>query len=262
MAEPLLRLAGLSRHYAGLAAVDGVDLSVPRGGVHALIGPNGAGKTTLFNLVSGLEPPSRGTILFDGADITAWPPHRRARAGLARTFQTTRLFPEMTALETVLVGLHMQAGGGVLAGMFRPPSLRRTEAGLRRRALEALDTVGLSDRCATLAGALPHGDQRRLEIARAIAAGPRLLLLDEPAAGMTPAETVGLAGLVQKIAASGTTLLLVEHDMGFVMGLADSVTVLSFGRTLFTGSPAEARRNPAVIEAYLGPRLAQRLSAS
>ena len=257
----LLQTWGLTRRYAGLLAVDGVDLEVSPGRVHALIGPNGAGKTTLFNLISGLAAPTAGAVLLRGADITALPPDRRAALGLARTFQTVRAFGAMTVLENVLTGLHPRRRAGLLATVLRTPGFRGEERALVARARDVLDMVGLSARAEAPAATLAHAEQRRLEIARAIAPAPALLLLDEPAAGMNPAETAGLAGLVRHIRDLGTTVLLVEHDMGFVMDISDVVTVLNFGRRIFEGTPAEVRQSPAVMEAYLGQKVAARLAA-
>ncbi len=256
----MLSLRGLSRRYAGVVAVDAVDLDWPEGGVHALIGPNGAGKTTLFNLISGLVPPSAGSITLGGTDITRLRPDRRAALGLARTFQNIRLFGAMTVRENAMTGLHLATRASVAAVVLRLSRFRREEAAARAATDAALARVGLLDRADLRATALAYGDQRRLEIARAIVGGPRLLLLDEPAAGMNPVETRALAVLVRAIAAAGTTVLLVEHDMRFVMDLADTATVLSFGRKLFHGSPQEARRDRGVVEAYLGAKLAARLT--
>ncbi len=258
---PLLTTQQLTRRYAGLVAVDHVDLVVPQGGVHAVIGPNGAGKTTLFNLLSGLVTPSEGRISFAGADITAQSAHRRAGLGIARTFQNIRIFGAMTVLENVLTGLHPRLRSSLGAVIFRLPSFRAEERDAVAGARAALDLVGLSARAADPASSLAYGDQRRLEIARAMAQNPKLLLLDEPAAGMNPAETVALGELVRRIASAHTTILLVEHDMGFVMRLSDSVTVLNFGRQIFTGTPGAVRSEPAVVEAYLGARLAAKLQA-
>jgi branched-chain amino acid transport system ATP-binding protein len=257
----LLSTTGLTRRYSGLVAVDHVELDIPEGGVHAVIGPNGAGKTTLFNLVSGLVMPSEGKITFAGTDITTMPSYRRAALGMARTFQNIRVFGAMTVLENVLTGMHPRLHASLGAVIFRLPSFRAEEREAVARARAALELVGLADRADLPANGLAYGDQRRLEIARAMAPKPRLLLLDEPAAGMNPAETVALADLVRTIAATGTTVLLVEHDMGFVMGLSDTVAVLNFGRRIFTGTPAGVRADPAVIEAYLGSRLAAKLQA-
>ncbi len=256
----LLRADGLTRRYAGLVAVDAVDMAVEPGLVHAVIGPNGAGKTTLFNLISGIVAPSAGSVWLGGEDVTRLPADRRAQRGLARTFQNIRVFGAMTVLENVLTGLHARPGPGLAATILRLPRFGRMERDCVARARAALDFVGLADRAEERAAALAYGDQRRLEIARALAPAPRLLLLDEPAAGMNPAETEALGHLVRRIRAAGTTVLLVEHDMGFVMGVSDRVTVLNFGRRIFDGAPAAARREPVVIEAYLGPKVAARLA--
>jgi ABC-type branched-subunit amino acid transport system ATPase component len=256
----LLQTTALTRRYAGLVAVDAVDMAVPEGGVHAVIGPNGAGKTTLFNLLSGIVPPSAGKIVFAGQDITALPSHRRARLGMARTFQNIRIFGAMTVLENVLTGLHVRLSASLPEIFLRLARFRRQENQAVARALAALDLVGLSAHANERAAALSYGDQRRLEIARAVAAEPRLLLLDEPAAGMNPAETEALGMLVRRICGFGTTVLLVEHDMGFVMDISDTVTVLNFGRRIFAGAPAAIRHEPAVIEAYLGAKMAERLA--
>jgi len=248
----LLDLAGVTRRYAGLVAVDAVDMQVFSGGIHALIGPNGAGKTTLFNLISGVTPVSAGQIVLGGADITRLGAHRRARLGVARTFQNIRIFGAMTVLENVLTGLHTKLSANLLQVVAHFGRARREESDALARAHAALALVGLEAAANLPAASLSYGDQRRLEIARAMAPAPKLLLLDEPAAGMNPAETEALAGLVRSLSGLGTTVLLVEHDMGFVMGLADDVTVLNFGRRIFSGRPAAAREDPTVVEAYLG----------
>lgn len=257
----LLATNALTRRFAGLVAVDRVTLAIPQGGVHAVIGPNGAGKTSFFNLLSGLLAPSEGHISLNGQDITNRPVQDRAALGMARTFQNIRVFTDMTVLENVLTGLHAKLPRHLASTLLRLPGFRRAEDDAIARARAALDLVGLTDRADSAAGALSYGDQRRLEIARAMAPGPRLLLLDEPAAGMNPAETDALARLVRRIAEAGTTVLLVEHDMGFVMGVSDSVAVLNFGRLIFQGTPEATRAADAVIEAYLGARLAAQLKA-
>jgi branched-chain amino acid transport system ATP-binding protein len=257
----LLTTISLTCRFAGLVAVDAVDIAVAPGTIHAVIGPNGAGKTTLFNLLSGLVTPTSGKIIFDGNDITHQPVHARAGLGIARSFQNIRIFGAMTVLENVLTGLHATFTIGLPSIVARLPGFLREEKKAMDRALTALDLVGLSGVSEKLAGALPYGDQRRLEIARAMAALPRLLLLDEPAAGMNPAETFHLAGLVRRIRDAGTTVLLVEHDMGFVMEISDAVTVLNFGRRIFAGAPAAIRNEPVVIEAYLGQKMAAKLAA-
>ena len=239
MTETVLDLTGLTRRFAGLLAVDGVDMAVRAGTIHAVIGPNGAGKTTLFNLISGLIPPSAGTIRLAGQEVAALSASQRAGLGLARTFQNIRVFGAMSVLENVLTGLHTRLHASLPAIVLRLGSARAEERHAVARAMAALDLVGLADRAAVPAAALSYGDQRRLEIARAMAPEPRLLLLDEPAAGMNPAE----------------------HDMGFVMGIAEHVTVLNFGRRIFDGTPAAARAAPEVIEAYLGHKVAARLAA-
>jgi len=259
--QPLLEVGGLTRRYAGLVAVDRVDMQVMPGGVHAVIGPNGAGKTTLFNMVSGLVPPSAGTIRFAGQDVTGLPANRRAALGLARTFQNIRVFAAMTVLENALTGLHARLTSSLPGVVLRLPAFRAEERRAVARARAALDLVGLADRAGQRAQSLSYGDQRRLEIARAMAPEPRLLLLDEPAAGMNPAETGTLAVLVRRLSGFGTTVLLVEHDMGFVMDISDRVTVLNFGKRIFEGAPHAVRQEPAVIEAYLGHKVAARLAA-
>ena len=257
----LLEITGLTRRFSGLLAVDSVDMSVAQGGIHAVIGPNGAGKTTLFNLVSGLLPPTSGRIVLAGQDVTHLPAHRRAALGVARTFQNIRIFGGMTVLENVLTGLHATARATLPEVIARLPRFRRQEREAVAQAQAALALVGLSDAAGLRAAVLSYGDARRLEIARAMAARPRLLLLDEPAAGLNPSETTALAALIRTIRAAGTTVLLVEHDMGFVMDISDDVTVLSFGRRIFGGAPVAVRQDPAVIEAYLGHKVAAKLAA-
>lgn len=260
--SPLLELAGVTRRFAGLTAVDGIDLGVSAGGIHAVIGPNGAGKTTLFNLISGLIPPSAGRITFAGVDVTRRPVHARAALGLARTFQNIRIFGEMSLLENVLTGLHPSLSAALPAIVLRLPRFAREERAAVARAREALDFVGLADRADRPAASLAYGDQRRLEIARAIAPAPKLVLLDEPATGMNPAETRALAALVRRIRERDATVLLIEHHMGFVMQVSEQVTVLNFGRRIFAGTPEAVRTAPMVVEAYLGHKVAARLAGA
>jgi branched-chain amino acid transport system ATP-binding protein len=252
MTEPLLKVRGITRRFAGLVAVDDLSFVVAPGTVHALIGPNGAGKTTLFNLISGLLRPSHGSIHFADRDITALRPYARVALGLGRTFQNLRLFGEMTVLENVLAGRHVRLGVPWPATVLRLGAARAEERAAIARARELLRFVKLENHEDQLASALAYGDQRRLEIARALATDPKLLLLDEPAAGMNPTETGSLAALLQSLRGGGLTILLIEHDMNFVMGLCDRLTVLNFGRKIAEGPPSEIRVHPAVIEAYLG----------
>jgi branched-chain amino acid transport system ATP-binding protein len=249
----LLVTKGCTKRFGGLVAVQDIDFSIPRGGIVGLIGPNGAGKTTFFNMITGLYVPTEGSIRFDGQDITGAKPHEVVRVGIARTFQNIRLFGNMTAEENVLVGLHHRLKGRWFGAILRPPSIQREEEQAHERALELLDLVGLKARAGTLARNLPYGDQRRLEIARALATGPKLLLLDEPTAGMNPEETRRLTDFVRELRDRlGLTVLLIEHDMKVVMGISDRVTVLDHGETIAEGSPDEVRADTRVIEAYLG----------
>jgi branched-chain amino acid transport system ATP-binding protein len=248
----LLAVEGMTRSFGGLRAVTDVSFGVSEGAIAALIGPNGAGKTTLFNLVSGFLRPDRGRARLAGEDITGRSPQQIAARGLVRTFQRVHLFAEMTALENVLAGLHLHTRGGLAAALLRPPATRAQSARAQGTAEALLARVGLAARARDLAGTLPFGEQRLLEIARALAARPRVLLLDEPAAGLNPAETDRLGALLGRIRDEGVTVLFVEHDMNLVMGIADRVVVLDFGEKIAEGTPEEIQRHPRVLEAYLG----------
>jgi ABC-type branched-subunit amino acid transport system ATPase component len=250
--RPLLQIIDLSKHFGGLPALAKVNFQVEQGRVTALIGPNGAGKTTLINCLTGVVKPDAGAIFFAGADIAGMPAHRIARLGIARTFQNLRLFPRLSVLDNVLCGLTLQAGDSLLEALLRLPGLRHRERRLKLTALEALDTFGLADQAALPAGALPYGDKKRLEMARAFVSQPALTLLDEPVAGLNPEETVQIAGLIRQMRLSGKTMLLVEHDMELVMRVSDQVVVLDGGCRIAAGRPEEVRANPLVLEAYLG----------
>lgn len=248
----ILRLEGITRRFGGLVALDNISLDISGEGISGVIGPNGAGKTTLFNTISGFVQPSDGRVLFDGEDITGHAPEAIARRGLIRTFQLVQLFEDLSVLENVKVGCHLQTHGGLLAAVLRGRTARAEEAMVDAEGRRLLAQTGLSDQTETLAAVLPYGKKRLLEITRALAAKPKLLLLDEPAAGLNPSETETLAALLRQIAASGTAILLIEHDMSLVMSVTDHIAVLDFGRLIAKGKPEEVRQNPDVIAAYLG----------
>ena len=249
----MLAVERLTKSFGGFTAVADVELSVEPGAIHAVIGPNGAGKTTLFNLVTGVLAPSAGRLVFEGQDITGWRADRITARGVARTFQNIRLFREMTAIENVMVGAHCRTSGGFLAALVQPPwRLPQGERETIRRADGLLDLVGLAGKRDVAADELTLVEQRRLEIARALASGPRLLLLDEPAAGMTPPEIQDANRLITRIRDRGVTVLLTEHHMSLVMQVSDRITVLNYGKKIAEGKPEAVRRDPEVLAAYLG----------
>ena len=248
----LLDVSDLSKTFGGVLAVQNVSFSVEAGIVYSVIGPNGAGKTTLFNLITGVYKPNSGEIRLDGEPVTGRAPHQLARKGVARTFQNLQICMNMTAIENVMVGGHLSLDRNLIKGMLRFPSLRRADAVLREKAAELMTYVGLDAYLGAEASAMPYGALKRLEIARALAAWPRILFLDEPAAGFNPTETAEIDGLIRKIADSGITVVLVEHDMKMVMNISDRILVLNYGKKLTEGAARDVRHDPAVIAAYLG----------
>jgi len=248
----MLKLTGVSKHFGGLSVLHDVSFEVPAGSVFGLIGPNGAGKTTVFNLITGLLAPSGGAIELGGRSLLGVKPHEITRLGLGRTFQNIRIFKEMSLLENVVVGMHAHLAYSVAGWLFSLPGFRAQEQRARERAHELLGWVGLAAKANDLADNLSYGDQRKLELARALATQPKLLLLDEPVAGMNTSEKVELMSQISSIAKRGFTILMIEHDMRFVMGLCERIAVLNFGKIIAEGTPEQIKTNPDVIEAYLG----------
>ncbi|AMO99350.1 ABC transporter ATP-binding protein [Collimonas sp. NPDC087041] len=253
----MLQLKNISKNFGGLQVLQDVNFNVPQGGIFGLIGPNGAGKTTVFNLITGLLRASGGAIEFDGQDIGKVAPHKITERGIARTFQNIRVFKEMTLLENVVVGMHDHMDYGFGSLLFNLGGYRKVEAQARERALELLSWVRLDHKAHTLADSLSYGEQRKLEFARALATKPKLLLLDEPVAGMNPAEKTELMAEILNIKQRGFSIFMIEHDMRFVMGLCDRIAVLNFGRIIAEGSPDQIKNNQEVIEAYLGKEEAE-----
>ncbi len=254
----ILSISAMTHRFGGLAALSNFNLEIPQGAIYGLIGPNGSGKTTTFNLISGIYRPTEGSICLEGTRINGMKPYRIVRRGIARTFQNLRIFENLSVLDNIRIALNGSAHSGLISSIMRTPSFIREEKEIRERAFELLKSMGLDCRAFQTAKNLPYGEQRRLEIARAIATGPRLLLLDEPAAGMNPKEVEQLMSLITGARRSfNLTILLIEHHMKFVMGICENITVLNFGETIAQGRPENVASDPRVLEAYLGRRGAQ-----